>query len=69
MPCLGARHQQREGSLYVAECQHRIDNEYAKAISFVSRLEALSTAPDELRLATVAVAPVEPNRPFARSGG
>jgi two-component sensor histidine kinase len=32
--------------LYVAEFQHRINNEYAKAISFTSRLAALSTAPE-----------------------
>jgi two-component sensor histidine kinase len=32
--------------LYVAEFQHRISNEYAKVISFVSRLAALSSAPE-----------------------
>jgi two-component system, sensor histidine kinase PdtaS len=32
--------------LYVAEFQHRINNEYAKVISFVSRLAALSPAPE-----------------------
>jgi len=32
--------------LYVAEFQHRINNEYAKAISFVSRLLMLSSAPE-----------------------
>jgi two-component sensor histidine kinase len=32
--------------LYVAEFQHRISNEYAKMISFVSRRAALSSAPE-----------------------
>ena len=32
--------------LYVAEFQHRISHEYAKVISFVSRLAALSSAPE-----------------------
>jgi two-component sensor histidine kinase len=32
--------------LYVAEIQHRINNEYAKVISFVTRLSALTSAPE-----------------------
>ena len=32
--------------LHVAEFQHRVNNEYAKLISFVSRLAALSSAPE-----------------------
>jgi len=32
--------------LHLAEFQHRINNEYAKVISFVSRLAALSSAPE-----------------------
>jgi two-component sensor histidine kinase len=32
--------------LYVAEFQHRISNEYAKVISFTSRMAALSSAPE-----------------------
>ena len=40
--------------LYVAEFQHRINNEYAKVISFVSRLAALSPA-SEVRTALLEV--------------
>jgi two-component sensor histidine kinase len=36
--------------LYVAEFQHRINNEYTKAISFVSRLAALSSTPEAKRV-------------------
>ena len=32
--------------LYVAEFQHRINNDYTRVISFVSRLAALSSAPE-----------------------